>query len=192
MTVLHRFKRISLTLVISVLVVSALTRIVSASLSGLPEATVDGFVGAPIATQPDSRPNGDVASLIRNVAQRSAELDQREMNLALREQDMAIARQEIETALTQMAAAEARLSARMQQSATASDTDVDQLVEVYEGMKPKEAAVLFEAMEPAFAAGFLARMSTDRAAALFSNLSPEKAYALSVLIAGRNANAATE
>jgi len=47
-------------------------------------------------------------------------------------------------------------------------------------------------MEPAFAAGFLARMNADAASALFSNLSPEKAYALSVLMAGRNANAARE
>ncbi len=59
-------------------------------------------------------------------------------------------------------------------------------------MKPKDAAVLFEAMDAGFAAGFLSRMRAEAASALFSNLSPEKAYALSAIMAGRNANAATE
>ena len=130
--------------------------------------------------------------LITQIGQRGEDLTNREMTVALREQDIAVARQEIEGALARLTEAEEKLAARMQQSSTAADTDVDQLVRVYEGMKPKEAAVLFEAMEPAFAAGFLTRMSADAASALFSNLSPEKAYALSVIMAGRNANAAKE
>ncbi len=192
MTLFARLRQFSLTVLIAALVVSALARIVSASLSGLPEAEIGAPIAAPIPTESEPQPNGDVAALIRNIAQRSADLDRREMDLALREQDMVVARQEIDTALMDMADAQTRLADRMQKSATASDTDVDRLVEVYEGMKPKEAAVLFEAMEPSFAAGFLARMNTDAASSLFSNLKPETAYALSVLLAGRNANAATE
>ena len=183
-------RKASITLLATVLIVSGLTRIVSASLD-----TQAGTEATP-ASAPMPRLTGtgstEVAALIRDLARETEALEAREMAVALREQDILVARQEVETALARMTEAEERLAARMQRSATAADTDIDQLVRVYEGMKPKDAAVLFEAMEAAFAAGFLSRMNAESASALFSNLSPEKAYALSVLMAGRNANAATE
>lgn len=183
-------RKASITLLATVLIVSGLTRIVSASLD-----TQAGTEATP-ASAPMPRLTGtgstEVAALIRDLARETEALEAREMAVALREQDILVARQEVEAALVRMTEAEERLAARMQRSATAADTDIDQLVRVYEGMKPKDAAVLFEAMEAAFAAGFLSRMNADSASALFSNLSPEKAYALSVLMAGRNANAATE
>lgn len=182
--------RLFFTLMIGLLATSALTRIVSASLATLP-GTPTNQATAPVLPLDDAATD-EIATLLRDMSRRSEELDQREIDIALREQDVAVARQEIEAALTRLSEAEDRLTARMQQSSIAAETDISQLVRVYEGMKPKDAAILFEEMEAAFAAGFLARMNADAAAALFSNLSPEKAYALSVLMAGRNANAATE
>lgn len=183
-------KRMSLTLLMALLVVSGLTRIVSASLSNLPE---DGAAEEPA----DARdllcpPSDEVAVLLGQIAGRDAELTARETAVALREQDIAVARQEIGGALTRLSDAEASLAARMQQSSTASEADIARLVAVYEGMKPKDAAVLFEAMDAGFASGFLSRMRPESASALFSNLTPDKAYALSAIMAGRNANAATE
>ncbi|CTQ49089.1 MotE family protein [Jannaschia donghaensis] len=183
-------RKISITLVIVVLTMSGLTRIVSASLST--RSTIEPTPASAPLSRLDGTESREVAELIRDLDRRDEAMKARELAVALREQDITLARQEIEAALRRMAAAEARLADRMQMSSTAADTDIDRLVRVYEGMKPKEAAVLFEAMEPAFASGFLARMTADAASALFSNLSPEKAYALSVLMAGRNANAATE
>lgn len=183
-------KRLSLTLVMALLVVSGLARIVSAGLSNLPD-------GSEAAEPVDARallcpPSDEVAVLLGQIAGRDAELTARETAIALREQDIAVARQEIGGALTRLTEAEASLAARMQQSSTASEADIARLVAVYEGMKPKDAATLFEAMDPGFASGFLSRMRPESASALFSNLSPEKAYALSAIMAGRNANAATE
>lgn len=182
-------RRTSLLVIVALLVVSALTRIVSASLATLPDAGMDGLVTTETLLCP---PSDEVATLLTQIASREKELNDREAAAALREQDIEIARQEVVESLDRLAAAEDRLAARMEQSSTAAQADVARLVDVYEGMKPKEAAVLFEAMEPSFAAGFMARMSPEAASALFSNLSPEKAYALSVIMAGRNANAATE
>lgn len=186
------FRRMSITTVVVLLALSGLTRIVSASLSATPvtEATP---ASAPMAQISDvSTGSREVTMLIHDLMRQQDAIEAREKDLALREQDIAIARQEVGDALEDLAAAEARLMARMQMSSTAADTDINQLVRVYEGMKPKDAAILFEEMEAGFAAGFLSRMNADAASALFSNLSPEKAYALSVIMAGRNANAARE
>lgn len=183
-------RRLTVTVVVTLLILSGLTRIVSASLSVRPDIEPT-LASAPTARISQTESN-EVAALLRDIKRQATLLNEREMAVALREQDILIARQEIEAALDDLVEAENRLVARMEFSSTASNTDIDQLVRVYEGMKPKEAAILFEAMAPEFAAGFLARMNADSASALFSNLSPGKAYAFSVIIAGRNANAATE
>lgn len=183
-------RRISLGSIIALLAMSALSRIVSASLSTLPEGQ-EGSDAVVLETLL-CPPSEEVATLLSQIARRDRELTARETAAAMREQDIEVARREVIESLAGLTQVEDRLAARMQQSSTASDGDIDRLVQVYEGMKPKEAAVLFEAMEPVFAAGFMSRMSADTASALFSNLSAEKAYALSVIMAGRNANAAKE
>ncbi|WP_371156237.1 MotE family protein [Jannaschia sp. 2305UL9-9] len=175
--------------VIVLLTLSALSRIVSASLSDDGDAAQEDM--HLVSSELLCPPSQEVGNLLRQIAQRDAELEEREAAIALREQDMRVARQEIGASLAALTEAEARLEARMYQSDQASETDIARLTEVYEGMKPKEAAILFEAMEAGFASGFLARMRPDAASAVFSNLSPEKAYALSVVMAGRNASAAT-
>lgn len=180
--------RLLSTFLLAVLMVSALTRLVSASLPGTPAEDAQRDEAALLLCPPSE----EVETLLEQIARRDDALRERETALALRDQDFVIARQEIELSLGRLAEAEDRLAARMQKSSTAAEEDIARLVAVYEGMKPKDAAILFETMEPGFAAGFLARMRPDAAASLFSNLAPEKAYALSVTMAGRNANAATE
>ncbi|MGB3553135.1 MAG: hypothetical protein WBA25_00680 [Jannaschia sp.] len=185
----RRFRRLSVAALLTMFVLSALTRIVSASLGTLP---AEDSPAEPSRAELLCPPSREVADLLRQIAGRSSELDAREGAVALREQDMRVARQEVLASLETLAEAENALEARMYQSNRASEDDLAKLTSVYEGMKPKEAAILFEAMEPGFASGFLSRMRPDAASAIFSNLSPEKAYALSVMMAGRNANAATE
>ena len=182
-------RRLSATGLIALLVLSAFTRIVSASLSTEPGVTAADPMPRGALLCP---PSDEVSMLLDRIAARGEALDAREEEAAMREQDVAVARQEIAASLDALAEAEARLAERMAQSSTAAESDVGRLVTVYEGMKPKDAALLFGTMEPAFAAGFLARMEAGAASAIFSNLPPDTAYALSVLMAGRNANAATE
>ncbi|MEM8824128.1 MAG: hypothetical protein AAGF30_11000 [Pseudomonadota bacterium] len=184
------FRRLSITAIVGILIVSALTRLVSAGLALRSDTASEAVVT-------DSRallcpPSDEVEALLTQIAERDGALTAREQELALREQDIAIARQEALAAIDRLEETEERLADRMAASAGAAADDVARLVSVYEGMKPKDAAALFESMEPPFAAGFLSRMRPDAAAAIFSNLSPDVAYALSVVMAGRNANAATE
>jgi flagellar motility protein MotE (MotC chaperone) len=86
--------------------------------------------------------------------------------------------------------AEARLRGLMTLAEESAEGDLAQLTSVYENMKPKDASLLFERMSPDFAAGFLGRMRPDAAAAIMSGLPPELGYSISVLLAGRNAEAA--
>jgi flagellar motility protein MotE (MotC chaperone) len=181
-------RRFALTIALALLALSLLARIVSASFAvGGPSGTNSGDDEAGALLCP---PTVEVTEMLTRIATRNGELDARADALALREQDLRLTAEEVRAAIADLEAARAALEARMASSDAASETDVARLTAVYEGMKPKDAAALFVAMEPSFAAGFLSRMRPEAAAAILSGIPSDVAYALSVVMAGRNADAA--
>lgn len=131
----------------------------------------------------------EIAALMDGLKKRENALISKEMEIAKKMKAIELASAEISANLTALKAAENSLKSTMALSASAAEDDLLQLTAVYETMKPKDAAALFEAMTPEFAAGFLSRMNSNSAAALMAGLEPETAYTISVILAGRNANA---
>ncbi len=140
---------------------------------------------APQACEAD----GGTMAMLSALQEREARLAEQEKLAADQQATIGLARTEIDKKLTELARAEAKLAATIAQADQAADKDVSALVAMYESMKPKDAAKLFAEMDPDFAAGFLARMRPESAAGVLTGLDPSKAYAISVLLAGRNANA---
>jgi flagellar motility protein MotE (MotC chaperone) len=132
----------------------------------------------------------DVAAALEALRARTAELDRREIAVAERVRALETAEAALAGQLAALEEAEERLRALMTLADEEAEQDLAQLTLVYENMKPKEASLVFERMSPAFAAGFLGRMRPDAAAAIMSGLPPDLAYSISVLLAGRNADAA--
>lgn len=131
----------------------------------------------------------DLGRYLEELNGRKEALDKRERSLAEQARSIEFARNEIKKNLAALEEAERKVSATMTRAATAAEDDVARLTAVYENMKPKDAAALFEKMAPEFAAGFVARMRPDAAAQIMAGLSPETAYSVSVILAGRNAEA---
>lgn len=131
-------------------------------------------------------------ALIEALREREARVEAREARLADRLQALAVAETEITEKLEALKQAEDSLAEMLAIAATAAEDDINRLTQVYENMKPQEAAALFETMEPVFSAGFMGRMQPESAAAIMSNLEPQTAYLISVVLAGRNANAPRE
>ncbi|WP_417250302.1 magnesium transporter MgtE N-terminal domain-containing protein [Celeribacter sp.] len=186
----------SMTLVALILVGSVAVRLASgtgaaiakefAGLSDLDHAEVEPV--DPIACMAGDELDGLVAAL----RAREKEVEARELEI---DQKMAVverARAEVEQSFAALEEAEAKLASTMTVASTAAENDVARLTAVYENMKAKDAAELFEAMSPDFAAGFLGRMRPDAAAEIMAGLKPETAYSISVILAGRNANAPVE
>ncbi len=137
----------------------------------------------------DSAPTG---ALLKAFQEREARLAARESQLEDRMRALSLADAEISEKLAALVAAEEQLSETISQAERAAATDLDRLKNVYENMKPREAAALFEEMPPQFAAGFLGMMRPDAAAAIMTQLPPETAYSFSVVLAGRNALTPTQ
>ncbi|MFY2824395.1 MotE family protein [Ruegeria sp. MALMAid1280] len=125
--------------------------------------------------------------LLTELLRREETLEQREAAVLDKEKALAIADQAIETRLVALQEAEEALRETLSIAEKAAETDLTRLTDVYQSMKPKDAAALFETMDPSFAAGFLSRMPPDAAAGVLAGLSPEAAYTISVIMAGRNA-----
>lgn len=149
-------------------------------------ADVDGPRLAPLAAMDCPAPPIAVAEAL---SLREARLEAQEAALADRMAALALADQAIEIRLTTLSEAEAKLQETIARADGASEADLAQMTEMYQTMKPKDAAILFGTMDPEFATGFLARMRPEAAAAILSGMQPENAYAISVLLAGRNAKA---
>lgn len=131
----------------------------------------------------------DFARMLLAFKQREERIERLEHQIDMRQKALEVADAEIEKRLQVLQDAENALRSMLAIADTAAEDDVVRLTSVYENMKPKVAAALFEEMEPAFAAGFLGRMRPDAAAGIMSGLTPNKAYTISVILAGRNAEA---
>ncbi|MEM9393520.1 MAG: hypothetical protein AAGA38_06660 [Pseudomonadota bacterium] len=124
-------------------------------------------------------------------------LDERLLAASARERDLETADSLIRESFEELQTLQAKLSSEREEFegerakvVEDAQADLKQLVQVYESMKPKDAAELFETMSPEFAAGFLGRMQPQIAGEILSAVSSDFAYAVSVLIAARNTKSA--
>ena len=147
---------------------------------------------SPVSPLEDSVPTDidrtALSKMLSAFQKREERITRVEREIAIRQKALRIADEEIEKRLVVLQQAEESLRSILAIADTAAEADLSTLTNVYENMKPKDAAALFEEMEPAFAAGFLGRMRADSAAGIMAGLSPQKAYTISVLLAGRNAS----
>ncbi len=142
----------------------------------------------PMACGPDDMP----AALFSALQDREARVAAREIQIDNRMQALRVAEAELSEQIIALTEAEASLSALVTIADGAAENDIGRLTAVYENMKPGDAAALFEEMDPGFAAGFVGRMRPEAAAAVMTNLEPATAHLISVVLAGRNANAPTQ
>lgn len=133
--------------------------------------------------------DAETEKLLEMLKTRAKELSLQEAEQAERRAALEKSEADILLNLERLEAAEAKLAETIHNVSGASEKDLMRLTEVYESMKAKDSAPLFEKMSAEFAAGFLAKMSPTSAAGIMAGLSSEKAYAVSVILAGRNANA---
>lgn len=181
-------RRGTLLIVSTMLILSALIR----ASDGIAPALAREVTAIMDHDETDPKNEPEPVILIADLQQRGAELDRLERELIDRERTLDLAEEQIMLRLQELKATEEALRETMAVAEVAAESDLSRLTAVYENMKPKEAAALFETMDSEFAAGFLGRMRPDAAAQVMAGLSPDAAYRISVVLAGRNANAPTE
>lgn len=185
----RRQSRGALMIVIALLVGSGVIRLGGSAGSAFARVAETTLDKTDVTAEERCQKDGATMALFEALKEREARVSEREVTLESRMRALSISESQIDEKLAMLVSAEERLSQTIAIADSASDEDVARLVTLYENMKPKDASPLFAEMAPEFAAGFLVRMRPDAAAAVLSGLEPTTAYAISVLMAGRNANA---
>lgn len=155
-----------------------------------PAPAAEGAVAEPSAFPAvgDTAPrSAKAADILLRLTEREQAVAAREASLEARERRLAEAEIRLAGQLDALRAAEEELAATIARADRAAEDDLQRLVQVYENMKPEDAARIFAEMEVRFAAGFLALLRPEVAAPILAGLEPRQAYALSAMIAGRNA-----
>ena len=173
---------------------SASLRLVSATLNTDEAQNLEtqSTEGPAEGTEPQCQTIKSLQEVLDNLRDREKNVMEAEARLKSTEVAQNFARDEIESRIIELTRVEDSLRSVLTIAKEAAEQDITKLIAVYESMKPKSAAALFQEMTPEFSAGFIARMKPEAAALIMTNLEPSVAHAVSVVMAGRNANAPKE
>jgi flagellar motility protein MotE (MotC chaperone) len=133
---------------------------------------------APAAPRAEAPPSPDVVAeraVLEALRARRAEIEAREAALAQREMLIAAAERRLADRLEELGALRARLEAEGRQRDERTEQGWRQMVRLYEGMRPRDAAGIFDELEMAVLIQVLDRMREAKAAPVLAAMRPERA-----------------
>jgi len=150
---------------------------------GAPETQSDSNAIHPEEAQP-SVPPAERAILERLQARRQ-ELEARAREIDIRESLLKAAEKRIESRVDEMKAVESRLSAANGQKNEAESVRLKNIVTMYEGMKPKDAAKVFDRLEMSVLLDISTQIAPRKMSDILGLMTPEAAERLTVEMARR-------
>jgi len=127
------------------------------------------------APQPPKSKASPESDLFRQLQGRREQLDKRAQEIDSREALALITEKRVDQKIKEMEGLRAQLQKMIGQVSEEQQTQIENLVKIYEIMKPKEAAKIFETLELPILLGVVQRMKPARTAAVMAEMNPEKA-----------------
>ncbi|TNE66486.1 MAG: hypothetical protein EP335_03405 [Alphaproteobacteria bacterium] len=128
-------------------------------------------------------PSTQEMELITQLRERRVELERREQQLDLQQQLLAGTEKRINDKIGQLQVLEERIKQHLKLFEKQEAEKLDQIVKVYETMKPKDAAPRFEALGLETQIDLVTRMKPAKVAALMEEMSPRAASVLTTELA---------
>jgi flagellar motility protein MotE (MotC chaperone) len=110
-------------------------------------------------------------------------LDSLENRLSQREALLEVTEKRIEEKITELEAIRNELKDLLGEQSEQEEARMTSLVKIYEGMKPKDAAIIFDNLDMDILLGVISRMSERRSAPILASMSPERVQRLTTLLA---------
>ena len=148
-----------------------------------PETKPDGAATHPEEAQPQVLPAE--RAILERLQSRRQELEARAREIDIRESLLKAAEKRIESKVEEMKAAEARISAASGQKNEAETTRLKNIVTMYEGMKPKDAAKVFDRLEMSVLLDIATQIAPRKMSDILGLMLPEAAERLTVEMARR-------
>ena len=159
-----------------------------------PATSADKPADAP--KQPDinvpAMPSGDVNSdeesspaemeVLKQLSNRRDELDKRAHDLDTREALIKVGEQRVDQKIKEMESLRVQLQSMVDQINGAQQAQLDNLVKIYETMKPADAAKIFETLDMPVLLGVIQRMKPKSTAPILAAMAPQKAKEVTVAL----------
>jgi flagellar motility protein MotE (MotC chaperone) len=120
--------------------------------------------------------------VLKQLSDRREQLEKRSHDLDTREALLKVTEQRIDQKMKEMAALRQQVQALVDQAGGAQQAQLDNLVKIYETMKPDEAAKIFDTLDMPVLLGVIQRMKPARTAAIMAKMPPEKAKEVTIAL----------
>jgi flagellar motility protein MotE (MotC chaperone) len=148
-----------------------------------PETKSDGAVGGSEEAQSQVLPAE--RAILERLQARRQELEARAREIDIRESLLKAAEKRIESKVEEVKAVEARISAASGQNKEADSTRLKNIVTMYEGMKPKDAAKVFDRLDMSVLLDIATQIAPRKMSDILGLMVPEAAERLTVEMARR-------
>ena len=149
------------------------------------EASKAEAASPPVPTTPpeeEQETTGSEMALIKELSARREQLDKRAKELDTRQSLIRVAEQRVDQKIKEMETLRTQLQSMVNQASEAQQVQIDNLVKIYETMKPKEAARIFETLELPTLLNVVQRMKPARTAPIMAEMAPAKAKEITVAL----------
>ncbi len=120
--------------------------------------------------------------VLNQLSQRRDSLDKRAKDLDTHEALLKVAEQRVDQKIKEMNTLRTQLQAMVNLVGEAQAAQVENLVKIYETMKPDEAAKIFETLDLPVLLGVVQRMKPARTAPIMAKMTPEKAKEITIAL----------
>jgi flagellar motility protein MotE (MotC chaperone) len=124
---------------------------------------------------PDADASPAELDVLRQLSDRREQLEKRGRDLDTRESLMKVTEQRVDQKIKEMQTLRLQLQSMVSQASEAQQVQLENLVKIYETMKPDEAARIFEKLDMPVLLGVIQKMKPKSTAPIMAKMPPEKA-----------------
>ena len=131
---------------------------------------------------PDADASPAELDVLKQLSDRREQLEKRSRDLDTRESLLKVTEQRVGQKIKEMETLRQQLQSMVNQANGAQQVQLDNLVKIYETMKPEEAAKIFETLDMPVLLGVIQKMKPARSAPIMAKMAPEKAKEITVAL----------
>ena len=118
-----------------------------------------------------------------SLTERRQALDTREKELRTREALLKAAEQELDRKFQELSQLKGEIERLLQQQSEEEKARITSLVQIYEGMKPKDAARIFDTLDLDVLVSVMSQMSERKLSPILASMNPERARTITIMLA---------
>ncbi len=161
----------------------------TAAATGAPKPTTAAAAAGAAADNRRAPPEGNLSTaeveLLQTLATRRNELDQRAQAVEQREALLKVGEDRVNQKVAELNALKIDIEKLLSMRKSKEEAELQNLVKIYEAMKPREAATIFDGLDMPVLLDVVEKMKDQKIAPIFAQMKPERAREVTARLAER-------